>query len=452
MQVFSIRRGYSVPIAGEAERVVEDTDPPTIAGVSPSELPGIKPRLLIREKDHVQRGTPLIQDKNRPKIVLCSPVAGQIETVRYGPRRTLAAIYISVTDDEAVQHPSYRPGEIRGIQRQTLIEQMLSGGLWPFLRRRPFDTVADPEEVPTAIFINCMNTAPLANDPEFSLKGKEAEFRAGAEALLVLAGEAPVHLAVDASVEHSVFPDVEGIKRHGFRGKHPAGLVGTHISRIAPLHGRRLVWYMNARDVILLGAFLLIGQYSTERVISVVGPAARNRRYFRTHLGAWLLDLVGADIDEKSRLPRFISGDVLTGRTVDRFGFLGLYDDMITIVPEGGERHFLGWLKPGTDRWSSSRSYLSGFMKQRWAMNTNVNGEERALVKTGDYERVMGLDVLPDFLVKAILAGDIDLMEQLGILECSPEDFALCAYICPSKVDFMGIVRRGLEMMEKELH
>ena len=451
MAVFTIKKGYSVPIAGEAERAIEDVDPPTIAGVSPTDLVGLKLRLLVAEKDRVKRGTPLVQDKHRPEIVLCAPVAGVVETIRYGPRRSLAAIYIAVEGDDAVQHPSFRPADVRGIGRPALVQQLLAGGLWPFLRRRPFDTIPDPTEKPDAVFVNCMNTAPLANDPEFSLRGKQAEFRAGVEALTVLADGSPVHMVLNGAVKESVFPEVDGVARHSFRGRHPAGLVSTHISRLSPLHGRRCVWYMNARDVVLLGAFLLVGQYSTERIISVVGPSARKRRYFRAHLGAWLLDLVGEEIESKDSLPRFISGDVLTGRTVDRFGFLGLYDDMITIVPETQERQFLGWMTPGKDRWSFSRSYLSGFLKGPWAMNTNLNGEERALVKTGDYDRVVALDVLPDFLVKAILAGDIDQMEQLGILECAPEDFALCSYICPSKVDFTEVLRSGLEMMRKEM-
>ncbi len=452
MADFTIRRGYNLPIEGEAERVIVETEAPTIAGVSPFELKGVKPRLLVQEKSVVKRGTPLIHDKTRPDIVLCSPVAGEVESIRYGARRSLAAIYIAVGDDEAVQHSSYRPADIRGIARDVLIRQMLAGGLWPFVRRRPFDTVADPGETPSAIFINCMSTVPLATDPEFALRGKEAEFRAGAEALTVLAAGGPVHMVVDGRVKSSIFPEIDGVQKHTFRGRHPAGLVSTHISRLAPLNTKRFVWYMNARDVVLLGAFLLVGQYSTERIVGVVGPAAKNRRYFRTHLGAWLLDLVGSDIDERAgRLPRFITGDVLTGRTVDRYGFLGLYDDMVTTVSEGGERHFLGWLWPGFSRWSASRSYLSAFLNRHHSMTTSLNGELRALVKTGDYQRVMALDVLPDFLVKAILSEDIDLMEQLGILECAPEDLALCSYICPSKIDFMGILQTGLDLMQKEI-
>lgn len=433
---------------GAAQEILSESFTPNSSGVYPAEFHGIKPRLDVKPGDSVKVGTPLFHDKKLPEIRFGSPASGKITDIQYGPARRVDRITISRAGDDFEQHPNYRPSEIASLKREALIDHLLSGCVWPYIRQRPFDRVANPHETPSSIFINCMDTAPLANNPEFSLKDKIPEFRAGIEALKILSGR--VHVVVSAGKKESVFANVEGVELHAFSGKHPAGLVGTHISRIDPIRHGKTVWYLNARDVTMIGSFLLVGQYPTERIVAVAGSGSTEKKYFRTSLGASIGAYVQNDSSREEL--RIISGNLLTGRAIQPDSFPGFYDDLITILPEGRERHFLGWLLPGLNAPSFSRAFLSSlFPGRKYAMNTNLNGGQRAFVKSGDYERVVGLEIYPAFLAKAILSEDIDTMEALGILECAPEDFALCSYICPSKIEFAEIIQNGLDMMEAEI-
>ncbi len=450
MKTYNIRKGYDIPIAGEAKQEIADAPAPTSVGIHPIAFRGLKPRLLVKTGDTVKTGTPLFQDKSRPEIQFCSPAAGTVADIVYGARRAIESIQITPAGEEHEQHESFGPGDIASIKRDDLVKLLLKGGMWPYLRQRPFDKIPDADSVPHSIFVNCMDTAPLAGDPEFALAGKGPEFKAGVDALKILAGEGDVHVVADGNARDSEFLKVEGVKKHRFKGAHPAGLVGTHISYLDPLLGGKTVWYLNARDVVLLGSFLLVGRYPTERIVTVAGPGLTEAKYLRTTIGAQVAGLIG-DILGEGEL-RVISGNVLTGRHIILDNYVGFYDDQITVLNEDRERRFIGWMLPGLRRWSYSKAFLSAILPgEKFPMTTNQNGEHRGLVKTGDYEKMVTLDVLPDFMVKAILADDIDMMEQLGILECSPEDFALCSYICPSKTEFTEIIQQGLDMMEKEM-
>ena len=449
MEVYKIKKGFDLPIQGRADAQFAESTAPKSIGVHPIEFKGLKPKLIVQEGDSVKVGSPLFFDKSRPEIQFCSPATGTISEIKYGPRRVIEAIRIAPSEtEEFEQHENFRPDAISQVGRENLVKLLLKAGLWPYFRQRPFDIIPDPGSEPASIFVNCMATAPLAADPEFALQGKFAEFKAGMEALKVLCKT--VHVVVDGKKPDSEFLKVEGVQKHGFTGPHPAGLVGTHISKIDPITHHKTLWYLNARDVVKLGAFLLVGQYPTERVVCTAGSGLTKRQYFRTVSGASLNDLLDKDIIDSEL--RYISGDVLTGRQITENDYVGFYDDTITVIPEDRERRFIGWLLPGAKRHTFSGAYISAFIPgQVFNMKTNKNGEKRALVKTGDYEKVTALDVLPDFLVKAILAEDIEMMEQLGILECAPEDFALCTYICPSKTEFTEIIQDGLDLMQKEM-
>ncbi|MBE7439424.1 MAG: Na(+)-translocating NADH-quinone reductase subunit A [Spirochaetales bacterium] len=448
MQTYKIKKGYDVPVRGEAQREIVNAPVSPIVGIYPADYHGIVPRLKVAVGDRVKQGGALFFDKKNPDLVVASPVSGMVRSLAYGPRRKLGAIYILPDGNDVEQFESYRPSDIPAIERDYLVRLLMRSGLWPFLRQRPFDKIADPAARISSIFINCMDTAPLAADPEFALKDRLPEFKAGVEALKILCPT--IHVVVNGKVKSSIFADTPGVNVHAFNGRHPAGLVSTHISKIDPVHSKKKVYYLNARDAVMIGQFLLTGQYNAERVVAVAGEGATDRRYFRTHIGAWLVELIGTNVTAGEM--RFINGNLLTGKAVDRFGFVGAYNDLVTVIPEGRERHFLGWLMPGFSYPSFSRAFVSAFLPRRsFQYNTSLNGEHRALVKTGDYEKVVALDVLPDQLVRAILVEDLDMMEQLGLLECAPEDFALCSYICVSKTDFCGIVEQGLELLEKEL-
>ncbi|MCR9141526.1 MAG: Na(+)-translocating NADH-quinone reductase subunit A [bacterium] len=457
MSTFHIKRGYNIPVKGEADVSggLLEAPRPGHYTVHPLDFgDGLKPRLQVETGDSVKIGSPLFVDKAQPEVVFASPAAGKVSDIQYGPRRVIESITIQSSGDDAEQFENFRQGEIKNLARERLIEHLLSGGVWPYIRQRPFDIIASPGATPASIFVNCMDTAPLAADPEFALKDKFAEFEAGIEALQVLAANNTVHIVTNGRAKDSVFARAKGanVEQHTFTGKHPAGLVGTHISRIDPLvggHGK-VIWYLNARDVVMLGSFLLVGQYPTEKVVAVVGNGVNKRAYYRARVGQSAESIIGKNLAEGEQ--RIVSGNLLTGAKIQSGNALGFYDGTLTVLPEGRERHFIGWMLPGLARWTYSRAFVSAIMPgKKYAMHTNKNGEKRAFVKTGDYSKVISLDVLPDYLCKAILSEDIELMEQLGIMECSPEDFALCSYICPSKVEFTEIIKQGLDLMQAEL-
>jgi Na+-transporting NADH:ubiquinone oxidoreductase subunit A len=448
MNQFKVKRGYDLPIKGQAEKTIIGNAESTHAYVHPSKIPGIKPRLLVKKGDQVKRGTPLYQDKQNTDRIFVSPASGTIDEIALGERRALDKVSIKISGDDVEQFRAYKRDEVSGIDRSELIDHLMKGGLWPQIRQRPFSRIASRDIEPSSIFVNCMDTAPLAADPEFNLQGKTVEFQTGIEALKVLCPT--VHVVVAAGNNSSDFLKLEGVHKHAFAGKHPAGLTSTHIHKIDPIGHGKHVWFLNARDVVDIGDFLLVGQYPVERVVCVAGPAVDKPGYVKTKKGTPIAEIARLAGPEEN--VRFISGNVLSGSAAEAGDSIGLYDDLVTVVREGGEQRFLGWLIPGFSRPTYSRAYMSGFLPaRRMDMDTSLNGEERAFVKTGDYEKVMGLDVLPEFLIKAILIEDIERMEKLGILEVDPEDFALCAYICPSKIEFSDIVARGIEMMEAEM-
>ena len=448
MADFKIKKGYNVPISGEAKKEIAALAHPAFVGVCPNEFPGLKPKLTVAEDDIVKVGTPLFYDKKATDVRFLSPASGRIASIKYGPRRVIEEIVIR-TDAayEYEEFKAYSESEIRGLDRSELKEALMKGGMWPLIRQRPFNKIADPEAQPKALFINCMDTAPLANDPAFSLKEKGAEFAMAADALKILCDQ--VHVVTGTSSENDVFRKAKGVSYHRFSGKHPAGLVGTHINKVSPINRGEVVWYLNARDAVLVGTFLKSGRFPIERVIAVAGPGAAEPGYFRTQLGIRIQDaLLGPQPDKEER---YISGNVLTGAKKSKEGFLGYYDDLISAIPEGREQHFLGWMSPGAGKASYTRVFFSGFLSgKKYDMNTNLNGGHRAIIQSGVYDRVVALDIYPEFLVKATIAEDIDQMERLGILECDPEDFALCTYVCPSKTEVSQIIAKGLELMEKE--
>ncbi|MDJ0839749.1 MAG: Na(+)-translocating NADH-quinone reductase subunit A [Acidobacteriota bacterium] len=446
MADFRIKKGYDVPILGEANKETSDMAYPSFVGVCPVEFPGLKPRLDVKVNDEVKIGSPLFHDKKDETVRFLSPAGGRVTAINYGPRRVIEEIIIAT--DEREEHesfPKHAAAEIAGMDRDTLIDELRAGGVWPCIRRRPFNKIAGRDDNPKAIFVNCMDTAPLAGDPNFSLKEDNEAFKAGVAALSVLCGV--VHVCTAKGADDS-FSGSSGTK-HSFSGKHPAGLTGTHIGHVSPINKGEVVWHVTARDAVLIGSLLLDGKYPTKRVVAVAGPSVNKPAYIRARMGARISDLTGGNVAEGEQ--RYISGNILSGAVRASEGFLGFYDDLVTVLPEGREQRFIGWMMPGFNLPSYTRTYFSGlFGGKRFKMNTNINGGHRAIIQSGLWERVVALDVFPEHLTKACMAGDIEAMEQLGILECEPEDFALCTYIDPSKTEVSQIIAEGLEMIEKD--
>lgn len=447
MKIHNVKRGFNIPLKGKPEKSIEESPQPSVFGIIPDEFPGIKPKLAVDEGSPVQKGQVLFHDKDRPELSFVSPVAGTVANIAYGPRRKIESISVNSGSGGSVEHRSYTSSGIDQADRGELISLLLKAGLWPFIKQRPFNSIADPAHTPSSLFINAMDTAPLAGDPAYALQESREAFLAGVAACRVLSG-GKVYLSINGKNRDSWFSEVGGVEIHAFQGKHPAGLVGTHIAAIDPITHGKIVWHLKASHVAALGSFLLTGEYPSERTVAVAGMGSNKRNYMRTHTGARMEDILRDRVKEGSRI---ISGNVLTGRSVGAGGFLGFYDDQITLIPEGGKQRFLGWMTPGFNRHSRTNLFLSSFMPGRsYNMDTDLNGEERAFVMTGNYRKVVALDIHPDFLAKAILTEDIDQMEKLGILEVDEEDVALCSYICPSKIEFTEIYRHGLELYAKE--
>lgn len=447
MTHFNIKQGYRVPITGEARLEVVDGPKTPFIGVSPVEFAGLKPKLAVKVDDEVKVGSLLFFAKKQTDLKFLSPASGRVTAINYGPRRVIESVVIATSNkDEYESFTAYKKDKISGIGRDKLISELMAGGMWPYIRQRPFSKIADPEASPKAIFVNAMGTAPLANDPNFSLKDSGDAFAAGVEALKVLCNK--VHVCTRPDQTAPIFKEPSGVEHHTFAGKHPAGLTGTHVSRVDPINKGDAVWYLSAADAVMIGSFLLEGRYPTERIVAVAGPGVANPRYVRTRSGAKIKDLVSGNLNEGEQ--RFVSGDVLSGSKKDEDHFLGFYDSLLSVLPEGRDPHFLGWMRPGHDIPSYSRVYISGFLGKLFNMNTNLNGGHRAIIQSGTWEKVVALDVFPEHLVKVTLVQDVEAMERLGILECDPEDFALATYLCPSKTEVSKIIAEGLDLMEKD--
>lgn len=447
MADFKINKGYDVPIKGVAAKEISDLPKPSIVGLCPNEFRGMKPKLAVKEGDTVKIGSPLFFNKKQPEILFVSPASGTVSTIKYGPKRVIEEVVVTASQQaEYESFETFDLGKISKVSREDLVSHLCKTGLWPLIRRRPFTKIAQIAEQPKSLFVNCMDTAPLACDPNFAADGKDAAFQAGIEAMKRLAPK--VHVVTHRNPSN-VFTKPQGVEHHTFEGKHPTGLVGTHINKIDPINKGDVVWCLNARDVITIGNTLLTGKYDVERVVAVAGPGAAKAQYYRTQLGVKVKDLLkGGTTDGEQR---FVSGNVLYGLQKSEESFLGYYDNLLSIVPEGRDQDLLGWALPTFSKQSFTRTLPTGFMPgKKFEMTTNLNGGRRAIIVSGEWDKVMAIDVYPEFLVKATMANDLDAMEQLGLLEVDPEDFALCTYICPSKTELTRVIADGLEMMEKE--
>ncbi|MDD3567418.1 MAG: Na(+)-translocating NADH-quinone reductase subunit A [Bacteroidales bacterium] len=449
-KVFKIRKGLNIPLKGEAEKVFTRAELAEFYAVKPTDFPGLTPKLSVAEGDKVKVGTPLFYDKYRTNILFTSPVSGEVHLVRRGERRKILEVVVKT--DSSQDFEEFGRSNPKELPREQVVEKMLKAGLWPTIRQRPYSIVANPEDKPKAIHISGFDTAPLSPDLDFAVKDEEEAFQAGIDALNRLA-EGNVNLNLNADYPPSnVYTKVKGVKFNYFSGPHPAGNVGVQIHHVDPISKGDLIWVVNPLDVIIIGRLFLRGIYDATKVIALAGSEVQKPRYFILKTGASIANIVADNITKNPSELRFISGNVLTGAKIDADGFLGFYDNMVTVIPEGNYYEFMGWAQPGFNKYSFSSTFLSSLLPGRkYALDTNLHGGERAYVVTGQYEKVLPMDIYPVHLIKAILAKDIDKMENLGIYEVAEEDFALCEYVCTSKTNVQEIIREGLDLMIKEL-
>ena len=474
-----IRKGLDLPIGGAAEKLITDARSITTYAVKPTDFVGLIPRLLVEEGNIVAVGDALFCDKNDERIRFTSPVNGHVKAIVRGEKRRLLEVVVeadyksagSIGADykSAPTMPTMSPDGIKDL--------MLQCGLWTMLRQRPFGIIANPDDKPKAIFVTAFSSAPLAPDYDFVMQGKEELLKKGLDALTQLT-EGQVHISFRPDqhlARHFNNSTNNQFNIHFINGPHPAGNIGTQIAHINPINKGEIVWTMDLQDIAVLGELVTTGIYNPEKVIAVVGPNIKNPHYYRVKAGACLAEIIKSqlfsndypkmDANDAAKENRIISGDILSGTQIASDGFLGAYNDLVSILPEGDYYDFMGWLMPGFRKFSFSRTFLSGFMPKStfklrgmklprfenlWKFDTNTHGDVRPLVFTGNFERVFPFDIYPTQLIKACIVGDIDLMENLGIYEVEPEDFALCEFIDTSKTDIQAIIRQGLEQIRRE--
>ncbi len=444
-----LKKGLDIPISGAAALSVASTVTPDIVAVKPTDVKGLLPRLLVREGDRVLAGSPVFADKKNPDILLTSPVSGTVAQVVRGDKRKLLAVLVKAdANQEYVDFGAKDPAKASS---EEIKEALLKSGLWTAFVQRPYGIMADPAITPKAIFVSAFNTAPLAADTEFVLGDQFAAIQAGVKALSKLT-EGGVHVSINnANCAASPFHKLEGAVLHTFSGKHPAGNVGVQISHISPIKKGETVWTMSLLLLAAVGKLFTTGKLDLTRKVAVTGPVAKNPAYVEALPGtpvkafAKFYDNAAGDV-------RFISGDALTGENVTEDGYLGFYDNQITLLHEGTEREWFGWAKPIRNKFSSQRSYFSWLCpNKKYDMNTNLNGGPRAFLMSDVYGKVLPMDIFPIYLVKACMAKDIEKMEKFGIYEVLPEDFALVEYVDPSKNDIQSIIAEGIDYMIKEM-
>lgn len=446
---FSIKQGRNIHLKGTARQKAVDIPLPQRVAIQPSDFRGLKPRLTVKVNDSVKVGTPVFTDKNIPEIRVASPASGKVVAINRGDKRALLSIVIETDGrQEAETYPKFGEDQITGIAKADVTELLLKGCLWPTIRQRPFSKVADPHKKPKSIFIHAMNTEPLALDVDVILEGREREFQVGLDILKQLT-DGDVHLCAKKGSKSMALTNARRVKTHTFSGPHPAGNVSTHIHYVDPINKGDLVWYVEAQDVLRIAGLFLNGKYPADRAVAVTGEGAEGHQsYVKTIIGAPLSSLLGGHTPQGMR---YISGSVLRGREVGSDGFICFYDSQITVIPEGGKRELLGWLSPGFDKYTFSKTYASSFLPEgEVSLDTDEHGGHRAIVLNNIYDSLVALDVMVYFLLKAVISGNIEEAEQLGILECDEEDFALCTFVCPSKTDVGGIISEGLALIEKE--
>lgn len=442
-----VKRGYDLRLKGEAEKVLIPVPSARAYAVKPPDFYAVIPQLLYKQPGvHVKAGDELFYSKHNPKIKFVSPVSGTIQEIVRGERRRVLEIII--TPDTAIEFKDFGPLNTDTSDAAAIKERIFESGCGAFLKQRPYGTVANPDEEPRDIYISACHTAPLAADMAFVLEDQQQEFQAGINALAKLT-PGSVHLAIPKGTS-SFLKDVKNVDFINISGKHPAGNVGVQINLTQPINKGEKIWTVAAEDVAIIGRLFLTGRFDALRTIAVAGSAAQNRKYFRTRAGIAVDALVGKVDTQKTRI---ISGDVLSGDQVKANGFVNWSNNLLTLIPEGNEYRMFGWIPftynniPSKSR--TSFSWLAP--NKKYEVNTSLNGEERAMVVTGEMEEVMPMDIFPMQLLKACLAGDIDKMQQLGILEVLPEDFALVDYVNTSKVEAQDIIQMGIDIMITEV-
>ncbi|MBS9777958.1 MAG: Na(+)-translocating NADH-quinone reductase subunit A [Gammaproteobacteria bacterium] len=439
--MYKIKKGLDIPISGQASGQVEVLDAQQAAVLGPDYV-GMKPTMMVQAGDVVKRGQKLFEDKKNPGVFFTAPISGAVSAVNRGAKRMLLSVVIDKDGDEGIEFPKLDSNSTR----EDIVNSLVESGLWTSLRTRPYSKIPQPDSQPNSIFVTAIDTNPLSVDPEMVIHANAADFEAG---LAIVSKLTEGKTYVCKSKDSKLLAGVSTAEVVSFSGVHPAGLVGTHIHTLDPVNANKVVWHLNYQDVIAIGRLAQTGQLDATRVISVAGPAAQQPKFVQTVMGASLAEITaGQGVDDSVRV---VNGSILSGAFVQEgTGFLGKYALQVSLLKEGYKKEFIGWLRPGSNKFTATRTYLGGITKKIQDLTTSSGGSPRSMVPIGVYEKVMPLDILPTLLLKALIVKDTDTAQQLGVLELDEEDLALCTFVCPSKYEYGAILRENLEKIEKE--
>ncbi len=446
--VIKLRKGLDVNLKGKAAKELFQAERSGVYALMPDDFTGMKPKVVVKENDVVKVGDALFVDKNHPEVKFVSPVSGKVVAVVRGERRKVLSVQVEA--DAEQQYVDFGKKNVALMDAKSVKDLLFESGLFGFFKQRPFDVTANPEDTPKAIFVSAFNSMPLAADFQFVLQGREADFQAGLDALAKIA---KTHLGVSTKQNAAALTAAKNVTVTYFSGAAPAGNVGVQINHVDPINKGEVVWTLGAEEVIFIGHLLNTGKLDFTRVIAVAGSQIKKPAYCKAIIGSQMSSILKNNVNEDRHI-RIISGNVMTGVKTSADGFLGAHATEVNVIPEGDDVHeMLGWIMPRCNEYSTSRSYMSWLFgkKKEYTLDARIKGGERHMIMSNEYDRVFPMDIFPEQLVKAIITGDIDRMEALGIYEVAPEDFALCEFVDSSKLEVQRIVREGLDMLRKEM-
>lgn len=446
-RVVKISKGLNINLKGAPVAEFAPVEAAKFYALMPADFTRVTPKVVVKPEDTVKAGDPLFFDKANPELQFVSPVSGKVVAVNRGERRRV--LNVVVESDGKFQSVEYKAKDVLSLSAEEVKADLLKSGLFAFMRQRPYDVIATPADTPRAIYVSAFDSKPLAVSFEVALKGNEDDFQTGLDALSRIA---PVHMGICACQKSTALLVAKNVTTTIFKGPHPAGNVGVQINKTAPVNKGEIVWTIGAEEVIFIGRLFNKGKVDMTRTVALAGSEVKNPSYSKVVLGAQLTNLLAGRLESKNEL-RIIDGNVLTGKKTTADGFLGAFSTEVTVIPEimGGDE-MLGWAMPRFSMYSTSRSYFSWlFPKRKYTIDARIKGGERHMIMSNEYDKVFPMDIYPEYLVKAIITGNIDKMEQLGIYEVAPEDFALCEFVDSSKLELQRIVREGLDKLRAEM-
>ena len=441
-------KGLDIKIDGKAVEKTVKIQPSGVIEIKPDHFHGITPKITVKEGEAIKAGTPLFYNKNYESMKFVSPVSGSIREIKRGERRKVMSILIDVNSQP--EFLQFGVKKTSSLTADEIKSTLLNSGLWVYIKQRPYDTIANPDRTPKAIFISGFDSAPLAPDYEYVMKDKMNDFQAGLDVLSKLT-TGKIHIGLKSA--NSIFATAKGVETTIFTGVHPAGNAGVQINKVNPINKGEVVWTINPQDVVIMGRLFSKGVVDMTKTIALTGPEVENPQYFETIAGNSITDIVKGNLKKTSYPLRYVSGNLLTGIQISENGFLTPYASQISVIDDGGETHELfGWAMPRLNKFSASNMFFTKLLpRKKFKYDARLLGGPRAIIMSGEWDKVFPMDILPEQLIKAMIAKNIDRMENLGAYEVAPEDFALCEFVDTSKLPLQAIVREALDFLKNEV-